>query len=126
MRIRGRVNELSSNADLIALALQRPFEHVADIERLTNLAHVDRLVLVSGGRVAGDDIEITEVGEVGDDVLGQAIGDPTGRLVAAQIVERQDGDASAGHGRLLGGPESPDAAGEDHGKEHGRGGKRPA
>ena len=67
-------------------------QHVADVEVLGDLPRVDRLALVSHGRVARDDQEVLVAREVGDDVFGHAVGEAARLFVAAQIVERQDGD----------------------------------
>src|SRR3546814_1770775 len=49
--------------------------------------------LVDGGRIPGDDVEAAKAGEVGNDILGDAVGESGCRGVAADVVERQHGAA---------------------------------
>jgi hypothetical protein len=53
------------------------------------VAHIHGLALVDPGRVARDDLEFRKAGEIGDDVLGDPIGQPGCRLVPAEIIEGQ-------------------------------------
>ncbi|MGA8389844.1 MAG: hypothetical protein WB769_18180, partial [Pseudolabrys sp.] len=57
---------------------------IADPQLPAQLAHVNRLPFVDGGRVAGDYVEVTKRREVGDDVLEVDPGFGTGRLVGAE------------------------------------------
>ena len=44
------------------------------MQRLADLADVDRLVLVGQGCIAGDHVQRAKSGELGDQVLGHAVG----------------------------------------------------
>ena len=101
MGARGRVDQLGRDPHLVALPLDRALQHVAHVQRLADLAHVGGLALVDRRRVLGDDVELAEPGQVGDDVLGDAVRQPPGRLVAAEIGERQHGDGRLGRERRL-------------------------
>ena len=59
-----------------ACRLDAALEHVADAQLLADLAHVDRLALVGRGGVAGDHAQVGVAGEVGDEVLGDPVGEP--------------------------------------------------
>ena len=55
-------------------------------------ADVGRLISQGEGRIARDHHQLAIAGEVGDDVLGEAVGEIGLRRIAAHIVERQNGD----------------------------------
>ena len=127
MRGSAGVDELCCDPYAPGLVLDRAFQHIAYAEFLADLPHIDGLALVDPGRVARDHVQIAETGKVGDDVLGDPVREPAGCLVAAQIVERQHGDArSATHGRRLAGPEPPYAEGKDGCECSPRGRQEPA
>ena len=120
-----RVDELHGRAQALALPLEGALQHVADPEILSDLAHIHGLALVDPGRVAGDDLELREAGEIGDDVLGDPVSQPGCRVVAAEIVEGQHRDGRfagiGGRGR----PEPP-AHGASHQQQDGGGRSEPA
>ena len=89
MRIARRIDQLRGDADLVALALHRTFEHVADVQVLADLPHIDRLAFVHVGRIVGDDIDGAIARQVGDDVFRQTVGEPARRLVAGDVGKRQ-------------------------------------
>lgn len=62
MRASSRIDQLRSDADLVALALQRAFQHIANVQLASDLPHIDRLAFVDEGRVAGDHVEVAEPG----------------------------------------------------------------
>ena len=84
-----RIDKLRGGADTPALALDRAFQHIADIQFAADLAHVRRFALVGFGRISGDHVDVANPGQIGDNVLGQAVGQPAGGFVAAIIVEGQ-------------------------------------
>ena len=61
-----------------------------------HLANVLRSVLVNEGGVAGNDEKIRVFGQLGDQIVGHAVGEVFLLRVSTQVVERQDGDGS-GH-----------------------------
>jgi signal transduction histidine kinase len=67
------VNELGGDADAVAGAADRPFEHRCDTEFAPNDPDVRTLVLVSEARVARDHHKSGNLGKVGDDVFGDAV-----------------------------------------------------
>jgi hypothetical protein len=79
------------------------------------------LALEDLGRVAGDHVEVLEAGEVGDDVLGDPVREAPGRLVPAEVVEREHRDRGPLLGRRLARPEVPHTA-QEHEREQDAGG----
>ena len=75
--------------------LQAALEHIAHAELAADLAHVVPLPLNASSRVAGDDEQLAAAGELGDEVLGESVGEPLLSLIAAKVVKRQDGDRGA-------------------------------
>ena len=95
MRAGGGLDQLGGDPDPLRLGLQAALEHVAHAELAADLAHVDALALERLDGVAGDDQELAGAGELGDEVLGEGVGEPLLPLLAAEVVERQDGDRGA-------------------------------
>ena len=123
VRVARRIDQLRGDPDLIALALHRTFEHIADVQVPADLPHIDRLAFVDLSRIVSDDVHGAMARQVGDDVLRQAVGEPARRLVAAEVCKRQHrdrppgGDAGAGVAR----PEMPGAHGQEKDQRRGRG-----
>ena len=46
MRVARRIDQLRGDPDLIALALHRTFEHIADVQVSADLPHIDSLAFV--------------------------------------------------------------------------------
>jgi hypothetical protein len=90
-----RVQKLRCDAERISRPLNAPFQDVAGTEFLVELADIDGLALVPEGRVPGDDEEILEPGERGDDVVREPVAEVLLVGVAAQVLEGQDGDDGA-------------------------------
>ena len=87
-----RVDELGVDPDVLAVPPHAALQHVANPQILGDLLHLGRLVLVGPARVAGDDEDARQLGEVGDQILGHAVREVTLLRVATQIVEGQDRD----------------------------------
>lgn len=122
VRAAPRVDKLRGHAQPFVLALNAPLQDVADIERPADLAHVGRLSLVGHRRVARDHVEVSEAGEVGDDVLGEPVSQPTGWLITREVVEGQYRDRGLAGGRqLTRPPERVPTTHEAGRKHHGRG-----
>src|SRR5262249_21533418 len=105
MCIRRGVDELRCDPDLAALSLDTAFKYVSNVEVAANLSSVDRLAFVHSCRVARDDIEIPETGEVSNDVFGETISKPCCHFIPAYVVERQHGDRRFTPGRSWPRPE---------------------
>jgi len=60
--------ELSRDTDLLALTLDRAFEHVANLEIISDLPDIGRLARIDGRRVRANDIQVAVSREVRDDV----------------------------------------------------------
>ena len=97
------VDQLRVDAHAVAAPAHAAFEHVARVQRLADLAHVARLALVLERRVARDDDKARHLREVGDEVLGHAVGEVRLVGVAAHVVERQHGDRRLARRRGRGG-----------------------
>jgi hypothetical protein len=82
-----------------------PFQHVTHVELARDLRDFDVPALVDEGAVARNDDERRDLGQVRDDVLGDAVAEIFLFRIAAHVGERQDADRSAGglrRGRGLG------------------------
>ena len=86
------VDQLGVDADAPAGLAHAALDHVAHAELAGHLAHVERLALVGEGRIAGDDQEPGDLGQVGDQILGHAVGEVLLLGIAAHIRERQHRD----------------------------------
>src|SRR4030095_3217322 len=67
------VDQLGGDAYPVARLAHAAFEHMADTQLLRDVAHIDRLALEREGGVARDDLERRNLGEVGGDVLADAV-----------------------------------------------------
>ena len=74
-------------------------EHKTDIKIPTDLLHFYRLVFVGKGSVACDNEQPGDLGQVSDDVFGDAIAEILLGPVAAKIGERQHDDEGASRWR---------------------------
>ncbi|MCY1416141.1 hypothetical protein D9M71_316420 [compost metagenome] len=86
-----RVDQLSVDAHAPRGASGAPFKQVAHAKVLCDPAHIHRLALVGKGRVACDDEQAGDPGQVGDQVLGQPVREGLLLGIAADIDERQHG-----------------------------------
>ncbi len=91
------VDQLHGDTDAIADLAHASLEHVFDVELAGNFLHLHRLALVHEGRVARDDEKVAETRQLGDDVLGEAVGKEFLLGIAAHVDQRQHRD-----GRLPG------------------------
>ena len=89
----GDIVELRGNAHLVAAPAHAAFDDVAHAEIMRDLVDVDRAALVDKRRVARDDEEPPQLGQRGDDVLADAVGEILLGAVAAHVDEGQHGDA---------------------------------
>ena len=117
VHLRGLVGSPEERKALLALAESVPgvAKDVAHAEFLGDAAHIHRLVLEREAGVAGDDEEARRLRELGDEILGQAIGEELLLGVGAQICEGEHGDRglggqrqALGSGRLAGSGDAVD------------------
>ena len=92
VRAGGGIDQLRRYPHALGAGLEAALEHVAHAELPADLAHVDRLALVGEAGIAGDHEQVARSGELGDQILGEGVGQTLLALVAAKIVERQHGD----------------------------------
>src|SRR6516164_10513751 len=73
MSPRGNVDQLSRNANVILALARAAFQQIADVQFASDLAHVYRLTLVLKARIASDDEQLGEAGQLSDDVFDDAV-----------------------------------------------------
>ena len=100
----GGVDQLRRNPNPSARFAHAPLQHVADAEVTADLLNADRLVLIGHDRVAGDHAKLLEAGQLGDQVLGDAVGEVLLLGIAAKVREREHSDRRQGRGPA---PSSP-------------------
>ena len=88
----GRFDQLRSDPDPVTRFTNTALEDVADVQGISDLLHVDRLILVTEARIARRHHQVTETRQFRDDVLGHAIGEVIVVLLGAHVGEWQDGD----------------------------------
>ena len=94
------VDQLCRDPHRVAGAPEAAFEYVADAEIVRHVTNIHRLAPELVGRVAGDHEQVGEARDVGDDVLGQPVGEVFLIRIPRQVLERQHRDR-----RLVGKPE---------------------
>ena len=87
-----RIDQLRGDADAIARLADAAFEDIANVERLGDLGDWRDGLLVKERRIARDDMQFRQFGEVGDDVFADAVGEIFLLGVAAHVVEGEHGD----------------------------------
>jgi hypothetical protein len=85
----GAVDQLRGDPHAAAGLAHAAFEHMADLQLPRDLWHVDVLALEREGGIARGDPQRGDLGEVGDDVLGDAIGKILLLGIAAHVGERE-------------------------------------
>ena len=88
----GDVVELRRDAHAVAALAHAALDHIADAEFLGDLLHVDGLALVDERRVARDHEEPAQLGQRGDDVLADAVGEILLLRIAAHVGEGKHRD----------------------------------
>jgi hypothetical protein len=86
------VDQLGGHPDTLAAAPHAAFDHVAHAELAADLRDVDRRAAKHEGGVAGDDEQQAEARQLGDDVLGDAVGEVVLLRVARHVGEGQHRD----------------------------------
>ena len=97
------IGELHGNSDPVGRLAQAPGHDVPGAKFLTDLLHRGRPSLEGEGRATWRHREMADLGEAGDEVFGDAIGQKILIRVRAHILERQNGQHrdifTASHGR---------------------------
>jgi len=86
------VDQLHRGAQALASQPDTAFEDEFRTELPAHLRHVHRLAPVAERGVSGDDGEIPEAAQLGDDVLGEAVGEVVLLCASRHVRERQNGD----------------------------------
>src|SRR5262245_47361177 len=81
------VGELHKDADPVASATNATLQNVAYAEFSSDLAYVYRLAPVLERGIAGDDEQLGEPRQLGDDIVGNAAAEIVLALVAIEVVE---------------------------------------
>ena len=92
VRTRIGFDQLGRYSDAVAGAPHAALQNIAHTQFATNPAYIDRLALVLEAGVAGDDEELREPRQFGDDVFDDAVDQIFLLRVRAHIVERQHGN----------------------------------
>src|SRR5947199_10232994 len=93
MRVVARVDQLCVYAHLAAGALHASFKQVRDAKLLRDLAQITRCrVFVLRYTGTTDHFQVRDLGEIGQDFVLNAFSEISVVRVAAQIIERQNGD----------------------------------
>ena len=91
--IAGRgVDQLRGDPHLLVGFLHTAFQHVAHAHLLPHVLHLHRLAFVGEGRVAGDDKEAGDPGEVAGEHFGDAVAEVLLLGVFAHVDEGQHDD----------------------------------
>ena len=93
------VDELRDDAHAIAGATYAAVEQRGGAERRADLAQALRALLERHDRVARDHLERADLGEMRDDVLGDAVGEVLVLRIGAQVAEGKHGDGGRARAR---------------------------
>ncbi len=96
--VRGHVDELRGDAQLITSTLHTAFEDGADVQLRTDLLDGKRITLVLHAGGARDHVQVLDLGELRDDVLRKSIAEELLVGIAAHVHEGQHGH---GEGTLV-------------------------
>src|SRR5262249_41145069 len=92
MSVGNRIDELGRYADTISGLANAALKYVLHVQRFSDLLNVHGFALVDEGRVAGDDEELAELRQGGNDILGQPVGKKFLLVIATHVGEGQNGD----------------------------------
>ena len=96
------VDQLCDDPDAPARLADAPLQHVAYAQLFAQLLQLHGRTLVGERRIARGHIQARDPGEVGDEILGNAVAEVLLLRIAAHVDERQDHDGRGGlDGRLL-------------------------
>src|SRR5262249_43354858 len=89
------VDQLRGNPHSVARLANTTFQRKSDAEVPTHLRNIDCLVLVDECRVACDDEQPGDLGQVRDDVLADSVAEIFLLQIATHVGEREDYDRGA-------------------------------
>ena len=113
MSIGGSVDELGGDANAIAIANDGAFENEIDVELAGDDGQRLLRAFVDHGGGARDDAEGPDLSDIGDELLGEAVGEIILAGVFGEILEGKDGEG-VGSG-VSGGAESLPSVDEENG-----------
>jgi hypothetical protein len=88
----GSIDQLAGNAHLVPRFAHAPFEDIAHPELTPNLLHVHRAPLVGEAGITGDDEQLPEPRQRGNDFFDHTISEILLLQIATQVLEGQHGD----------------------------------
>jgi len=91
-----RFDELSGDAQAVARAAKAAAEHVGSAKFKANLGSGDGLVSIRKDGGAGEELQIFDVGQLGDDVFGHAVAKVFIFLGGTEIFKIEDGHRLGG------------------------------
>ena len=83
------IDQLHGDSDTVAGFANAPLDDIVNSELARDVLDLDRPALVHERRVSGDNQEIAEPGQLGDDVLGEAVDEELLFGIAAHVDEGQ-------------------------------------
>ena len=89
MFVVGGVDQLDVHAHSIAFAADTPFQNGGNAERLADFTHVRRLPAIRHDRRARDHFQVADLGQVGENVVLDAVREISVLLFVAQIFKGQ-------------------------------------
>ena len=99
----GGIDQLRGDPHLVVSLAHAAFQHIPHPQLLAHVLHLHRLAFVGEGRVAGDDKQAGDLGEVGGEVLGDAVAEILLLGIVAHVGEGQHDDGGfVGQGQGLG------------------------
>ena len=91
--VRARVHEPGVDAQPLAVALHAALDHVGHSQQAGDLAQVARCAgLVLHHRGAADDLQVGDLGQVGEHLILHAVRQERAAFVCAQVLEGQHGE----------------------------------
>src|SRR6202162_4934724 len=104
MRVGAGIDQLRVHAHFAGGTLDTAFEQVRDAELLSNLAQIAcNTAFVLHYRRAADDLQVCDLGQVGQDFILHAVGEKCILFMVAQVFERKHSNAFLRNGRSRGG-----------------------
>ncbi len=89
-----RIDQMHDEANLIRLAADAALDHIADVEALAELDRVGARLFQEAG-VRRVQPELAEAHEIGDQLLGQPVGENIVGITFRKILEGQNDDRGA-------------------------------
>jgi len=88
------IDQLRGDAHPPARPAHAPFQDEIDLQLTGDLTDVDGVVLEGEHGIAGHDVELRDLRQIGDDVLRDAGAEVILRRVAGHVAKRQDSDGN--------------------------------